>query len=467
MADAIPSWLQYFQKAQNTPGYGASGFNATAGNYTDPTSGRVYGQTYQSDSSGGESGYTGGSTLTGYSSSDGKPWYQGQVADQYDLQGAKTGQFLTANPTNFGKDDLAGVLAVLSVALGGVGLAGAMGGAGAGAGAAAAGGEAASLGGMSSAAGPGMAGWGMDLGAESLANLGYGAEAAGAGAGGGLDFATGFTDGGTAGGALDTAYAGTGSSVGPGFTEGFTDGGTAGGALDTNYAAGTMGTNGGISPGGASSGSTSPGTGFTPKQLVSTAGTVASAMGGGSGSSSTGGGSDTGGVDLSSILQGLGGVWDYNNQNNASNDMLAYLKERQGINDNMYKPGSDEYNALWDEMSRKDAAAGRNSQYGPRSVDLAARIAQLKMDANTRMTTGIGGLYKDAINQGAGSNAGIMSALGAMAGGGGTGMNLGSLFNLLSRNGGSFSGDGTNAYDGSTGFGTGSNYDNEDLGQYL
>jgi hypothetical protein len=229
------------------------------------------------------------------------------------------------------------------------------------------------------------------------------------GATGGPNFSQGFTDGGTAGGALDTTYAsgtmGTnggiapvteGGTTGPNFTQGYTDGGTAGGAADTNYASTTPGTNGGIAPGGT--------TGVPPVSTTPTTPTTVPTP-----TTQTGSG-----FGLKDILGLAGGLWDMNNQKNASADMLSYLKERQGINDNMYAPGSSEYNALWDEMSRKDAAAGRNSQYGPRSVDLAARIAQLKMDANTRMTTGIGSLYKDSLDQGAGSNAGILSALGAL-----------------------------------------------------
>jgi hypothetical protein len=116
--------------------------------------------------------------------------------------------------------------------------------------------------------------------------------------------------------------------------------------------------------------------------------------------------------DLASTLLGIGGgLWDMNNQNQASGQMLDYLRGRQQMNDNMYAPGSNEYNALWDEMSRKDAAAGRNSQYGPRSVDLAARVAQLKMDANTKMTTGISHYMAQALNQRASSPAGLISAL--------------------------------------------------------
>lgn len=112
---------------------------------------------------------------------------------------------------------------------------------------------------------------GVDLAADGGINAlsGFGADAAGAAGAGGLDasWAAGFTDGGTAGGALDAGYAGGAGAAAGGagaangmydvlpeaytaeadmaplegglddsWTNGFTDTGTAGGALDTGYA---------------------------------------------------------------------------------------------------------------------------------------------------------------------------------------------------------------------------------------
>lgn len=108
----------------------------------------------------------------------------------------------------------------------------------------------------------GYYGGGMPTGAEG-----------GASGGGGLDFAAGFTDGGTAGGALDASYAGAGAggSYGPNFSQGFTDTGTAGGALDTGYA----------------------GTGLTPYTGSPGSSTPAAPAGGGSGGSGGTAGSST------------------------------------------------------------------------------------------------------------------------------------------------------------------------------
>jgi hypothetical protein len=116
-------------------------------------------------------------------------------------------------------------------------------------------------------------------------------------------------------------------------------------------------------------------------------------------------------ISLSDLMKLLGGGIDLVGQRKASGDMLDYLKTQQAKVDNLYSPGSSEYNTLWDTMSRKDAAAGRMSQYGPRSVDLGARIAQIKADNTVRMTSGIGALYKNALDQEASAPAGLMAQL--------------------------------------------------------
>lgn len=71
---------------------------------------------------------------------------------------------------------------------------------------------------------------------------------------------------------------------------------------------------------------------------------------------------------------------------------------------NMYAPGSPEYNLMMQKMSRLDAKAGRNSQYGTRAQDLAGIIAQQKANmlpsianmtnsANTLGTQAVGNRY--------------------------------------------------------------------------
>ena len=63
---------------------------------------------------------------------------------------------------------------------------------------------------------------------------------------------------------------------------------------------------------------------------------------------------------------------------NRQQDM--YNQNRNDIM-NTYAPGSPEYNLLQQQLARKDAAAGRNSQYGTRANDLAGTIAKLRMGA--------------------------------------------------------------------------------------
>lgn len=127
--------------------------------------------------------------------------------------------------------------------------------------------------------------------------------------------------------------------------------------------------------------------------------------GGGSGGQPGTGGS---GGNLAGVV---GGAYDAYAQNKAATDMLNYLKQRQSINDNMYAEGSPELSRMRQEMERKDAAAGRNSQYGTREVDLASKIAQIKSDQNTRMTMGIGNMMANAYSKQASAPAGLNAAI--------------------------------------------------------
>ena len=64
-------------------------------------------------------------------------------------------------------------------------------------------------------------------------------------------------------------------------------------------------------------------------------------------------------------------------------DARAMRREAAGLQDqydakmaeinNSYKEGTPEYEAMMEAMARQDAAAGRNSQYGQRAVDLAVQ----------------------------------------------------------------------------------------------
>lgn len=80
-------------------------------------------------------------------------------------------------------------------------------------------------------------------------------------------------------------------------------------------------------------------------------------------------------------MYAAGSLYDmYAKQKMAKAQQDMYNQNRADIM-NTYAPGSPEYNQLAQQMARKDAAAGRNSQYGTRANDLAATIAKLRMGA--------------------------------------------------------------------------------------
>jgi hypothetical protein len=141
--------------------------------------------------------------------------------------------------------------------------------------------------------------------------------------------------------------------------------------------------------------------------------------GGGSNSGNTGSGGGIFGGDagLPDVLRSLfdvgSGVLDAQRQGDAADKYMKWMMEQQAKMDNVYAPGSPEYNQLWEQMSRKDAAAGRNSQYGPRSVDLAAKIAEFKSKNTKDFAMGMAGPYQKALAQDAAKYAGLTKALGS------------------------------------------------------
>jgi len=167
-----------------------------SGTYTDPATGMLYQGTFSGQGGGEDTGY-----LTGYTASGGPTDVETARADTFGLDGNKTGNISAYDPKGLmQKEDWMGVLAVLGATLGGGALAAGMGGGAAGGSGAflgegalsGVGGWDAALAGASpgmggaTVAGPGMAGWGADLGVGS------------GGVGGGM----GTTLAGTAGGAL-------------------------------------------------------------------------------------------------------------------------------------------------------------------------------------------------------------------------------------------------------------------------
>jgi hypothetical protein len=363
------------------------------------------------------------------------------------------------------------VAAITGLALGGAGLAAAGGAAAGGAGAAGAGAETA--GGLGSTFGQGVGSFGggaggagfgfapaIDFGATTTglggsgllggAGAGLGGAESLAGLGGGFNFAPGidFMQGfnGLGGGSLTSGLSDT--SLG-GQTFGGQIGDVTGGQSFGLSSAGDFGTIPPSTFGGEAIGSLTPfdassagiGDIFSKMKLggkdaLSAARSILS-------SNSNSGSKQMSMSDLAPLLLGLNGDLQ---SDKSADKMLEWLRGQQAKIDGLYAPGSNEYNSLWQEMSRKDAAAGRNSQVGPRSVDLAARIAQIKADNTTRLTAGTARGMADAFNQQgtARSLPGLSALLGQS---GGAGALLGGLGNagigaLLGRFGGGDSGAG-------------------------
>lgn len=95
-------------------------------------------------------------------------------------------------------------------------------------------------------------------------------------------------------------------------------------------------------------------------------------------------GDRNGGFNFGRLAEGLGGLYSgYQGMQQAGQlrDQAAQtnqaLQGQMGTLANMYSPDSPYAKQLAQQLARKDAAAGRNSQYGPRAVELQARLASM------------------------------------------------------------------------------------------
>jgi hypothetical protein len=75
------------------------------------------------------------------------------------------------------------------------------------------------------------------------------------------------------------------------------------------------------------------------------------------------------------------GLYDMYAKNQMAKKQQQQLDQNRSDITNMYGANSPEMKALQQEMARKDAAAGRNSQYGTRAMDLAGIVAKYKTNA--------------------------------------------------------------------------------------
>ena len=76
------------------------------------------------------------------------------------------------------------------------------------------------------------------------------------------------------------------------------------------------------------------------------------------------------GFNLARSVSSLAGLYSNYKQNKNLSSLASNLA-------GLYKPGSAYEEQLRKELARRDAAAGRRSQYGPRSVELQARLAEM------------------------------------------------------------------------------------------
>jgi hypothetical protein len=118
-------------------------------------------------------------------------------------------------------------------------------------------------------------------------------------------------------------------------------------------------------------------------------------------------GTKAGGSLLSQLISAGGNAYMGNKQTGQYNDIINQINQ-------LYSPDSPYAKQMQQAMERKDAAAGRNSQYGTRGVELAAALTNSKAQALT--SPGFTNLLMQrGINQNMPMN-GFLAALGSGAG---------------------------------------------------
>lgn len=115
-------------------------------------------------------------------------------------------------------------------------------------------------------------------------------------------------------------------------------------------------------------------------------------------------GTKLGGNLLSQLISAGGNAYMGNKQAGQYNDVINQINQ-------LYAPDSPYAQQMQQALARKDAAAGRNSQYGSRAVELAAALTKAKSDALT--SPGFGNLLgQRGTNQNSIVN-GFLAALGS------------------------------------------------------
>lgn len=106
------------------------------------------------------------------------------------------------------------------------------------------------------------------------------------------------------------------------------------------------------------------------------------------------------GVDFTDIFSSLAGIYQGNKYQDSVMDLYKSL-------DNSFAPGSAYEKQMRQQLDRRDAAAGRRSQYGPREVELQAKLAEMRGNQATTLAglldksnKGLDTMLKSGINIG-------------------------------------------------------------------
>ena len=137
---------------------------------------------------------------------------------------------------------------------------------------------------------------------------------------------------------------------------------------------------------------------------------------------------------MSDLVNTIAGMQSRNTQGNVGTGTRQGIEDMYSKINGLYAEGSPELMQMRQAMERKDAAAGRRSQYGPRETELAGNIAKYKADAIQRVGTSTFPQYMASLNTSANRNSGLYSALNKTFGG----TTLNDVINGISPNGGGF-----------------------------
>lgn len=87
------------------------------------------------------------------------------------------------------------------------------------------------------------------------------------------------------------------------------------------------------------------------------------------------------GKNLQNVLSTVGTMYNARQARNAANQYRSGVNQQVASLNDMFSPNSPYAQQLQRELARRDAASGRRSQYGPRSVELQAKLAQAAAQA--------------------------------------------------------------------------------------